>query len=56
MADEPEPEIVLKMPSGEIQAFDLPREIARKIALYRRVRALGFSEEEAKFLLTADTF
>jgi len=44
------------MPSGEIQEVDLPRDIARKIAIYRRVRALGFSEDEAKFLLTAETF
>lgn len=51
-----EPEIVLRMPDGEIQSVDIPREIARKIAIYRRVRALGFSEEEAKFLLTAETF
>ena len=53
---ESEPEFVMRQPDGTIHTVQLPREIARKIAIYRRVRALGFNEDEARFLLTAESF
>lgn len=56
LESQPEPEIVMRWPDGNIEPFDLPREVVRKIVIYRKLIALGFSEEEVRFLLTADTF
>lgn len=51
-----EGEYVLRHKDGTIEAVQLPREIARKVAIYRKIRELGLTEEEARFLLTAGTF
>lgn len=56
MVDRPEPDIVMRWPDGSVESFDLPREIVRKVAIYRKLRQLGFSEEEVRFLLTSETF
>ncbi len=53
---ESELEFVMRQPDGTIEAVQLPREIARKIAIYRRMRAPGLSKDEVRFLLTAESF
>lgn len=51
-----EAEFVVRLPDGDIQPLDLPREIARKVAIYRRLEQLGFEWKEIVFLLRAETF